>query len=83
MMSNDVTDDTFHLRGVPGTATLISEHLRLEAEEDKFRYTLVAGVHGTASTSYASDEESKKRLLISVRRGSLTLLMVWWMQEPS
>ena len=61
-MPNNTADETFHLRGVPGTATLLSEPLRLQGEEDKFRYTLVVGVPGTSSINYDSvGNDSKKK----------------------
>merc|ERR1711872_414069 len=52
--------ETFHLRGIPGTATLLSEPLSLINEEDKFRYTMVAGIPGTTSVSYDVGKEIKQ-----------------------
>lgn len=46
------SEEIFHLRGIPGTATLLSEPLSMLGEEDKFRYTLVSGVPGTSSIHY-------------------------------
>eukprot|EP00091_Calanus_sinicus_P019866 TRINITY_DN5162_c0_g1_i6.p2 TRINITY_DN5162_c0_g1~~TRINITY_DN5162_c0_g1_i6.p2 ORF type:complete len:106 (+),score=37.41 TRINITY_DN5162_c0_g1_i6:132-449(+) len=40
----------------------MSEPLRLQGEDDKFRYTLVAGVPGTSSINYDSvGKDSKKK----------------------
>jgi len=73
-MSRNSHKDTYHLRGIPGTATLLSEPLSLVGEEDKFHYTMVTGVPGTAVVNYEVGKPPQKgafRFSLDDGRGKL------------